>query len=211
MDDAEEIALRWLSETADGQAFTRRMGRAQQDIIDGYRRYIDHYIADPDLARLRLEVAQQPGGMVDRTTLRRLLKEGKAPNVVHGQETWKIPRTAKQLFETAHELPARLVLQEPTLRINRIPMAENIYRDEVRQLVRAGLEPEIAREIAEEKALDITNAVMFNLNDESRFAQPDSWPTVPPAPSAWHDSQPLRSTTARSRACSTRTPARGTG
>lgn len=169
MDEASGLALNWLKTTKDGADFLERLGVGAEQAINNYTRFLDNYMT-PELAQLRLSAAET-GGQIGHDTLKGLVKKGEGPDVIHAIESWKIPRNSRQLLQTARQLPSRLTLQEPTLRLNRIPMAQSIYRDEIRKLVSAGIAPELAREIAEEKALDIVNSVMFNLSNESRFAQ----------------------------------------
>ena len=169
MDDARRLAMEWLTNNADGVDFLKRLGLNAEDAVDNYVRFIDNYFT-PELATLRLEMASRVDGQITHEALKDFMRRGESPDVVHAQETWKVPHTPRQILETAHRLPSRLTLQEPTLRVNRIPMAENLYRDEMQALIGRGVEPELARNMAEEKALDVVNSVMFNLNNESRFA-----------------------------------------
>lgn len=168
----------YLTKDPEGIIHMQRMrgavgGTGPKNVDELLRRYddiIDSYLPDDDLVRLRLEKADSPDALITRGELKTFLKEGRSPQVVHAQDTWRLPRTPGQLYESMKQVMPRHVLERPTATIARIPMAESIYRDEYLRLTRMGLDGKVAREYAESTAVDITNSTMFKLSDESRFA-----------------------------------------
>lgn len=102
------------------------------------------------------------------------LPNGTAPAFIHAENTWTIPR-GKTFFSDLgtiqHQITDKFIFGGPTRTMHRHPMARAIYKDEYTKLVRAGVEPKRAQEMADMRAINTTNEVMFNQNNESRFAQ----------------------------------------
>lgn len=168
--------------TEEGKVFRNRMaggtgGSGSANVIlDRYRQFLDAYITDPDLARARLQVgvkrmAGEIHAEVERKTLKQAIKAGMAPDYVHAQKTWTVPKSAKQTVGTFNTILAKAVFEGPTSKMNRVPLARSIYRDEYLRLIGDGVDPKRAQEIADSIAVRRTNKIMFQVNDESRFAQ----------------------------------------
>ncbi len=168
--------------TAEGKVIRERLasgtgGTGSINIItDRYRQFIDAYITDPDLARARLQVgdkrlAGEIHAEVDRKVLKQATKSGMSPDYVHAQQSWVVPKSARQVVGTFNTLLAKAVFEGPTSTLNRVPLARKIYKDEYLRLVNNGVDPKEAQEIADAIAVRRTNKVMFQMNDESRFAK----------------------------------------
>lgn len=145
-------------------------------IIDKYRQFFDTYINNADLAAARLQVAEKRlAGEVDaevgRDVLKKAVKDGISPDYIHAQQSWIVPKTVQQAKASLNKSLATLVFEGPTSQINRLPIARSIYRDEYLNLVRGGMEHGRAAEIADEIATKRTNRIMFQVDDESRFAK----------------------------------------
>lgn len=126
-----------------------------------FKSYLDNY----ELRQMLLS-----GVEVDRKFLKELVDMNQAPEVVHIIKSWVIPTSLSEVWNQFKQVSSRLILELPTTKMNRVPMARSIYGSEYRQLRRGGVVPEIARELAEQRATRLTNKVMFQLADESRFA-----------------------------------------
>lgn len=152
-------------------ALTRlRSGRGNSKLtwdkmVDQYRVWRDTYLPTADVAAARLQ------GHLDRDVLKALEKAGNGPQLVHAQRTFKMPRTWKEVGQFRNTIVANTLLEGPTQKFNRLPMARWIYHDEYKRLLAHGVEPERAATIADEFAVRETNRVMFNINDQSRFAR----------------------------------------
>lgn len=145
-------------------------------IIERYNEFVDMYITDPDLARARLQVADKKlAGEIEaevaRDTLKQAIKANLAPDYVHAQRSWVVPKSIKEVQATANNVLARTVFEGPTSAVNRVPIARSIYKDEYLRLINGGVDAKRAQEIADVIATRRTNKIMFQLNDESRFAK----------------------------------------
>lgn len=180
-EQATEQVKKFLK-TEDGKVFRERIaggtgGSGSANVIlDRYRQFLDAYITDPDLARARLQVgdkrlAGEVNAEVERKTLKEAIKAGLAPDYVHAQQSWVVPKSIKQAIGTNNTILAKLVFEGPTSNINRVPLARSIYKDEYLRLVDSGVERVRAQEIADAIAVRKTNKIMFQVNDESRFAK----------------------------------------
>lgn len=174
LDDWEAAAKAWLKD--DGKVYWQRLSTSYKgpktvdEALANVQRAVDHALPTNDLKLLRLSSADIPGGEVSREVLRKELKAGNAPEAVHSQEMWVIPKNMRELGRTLKTLHGRAVMELPTRKWNRLPMAEHMYADEVRRMIAYGTDPKRAQEVAEVRATNFTNKVMFNINNESRFA-----------------------------------------
>lgn len=154
----------------DGQLLLKRLKgglggpKSVDDAIARYRTFVDDYVP-ADVAAARLD------GEVDRAVLKAQVKSGVAPETIHAQKTWVLPKSIGDVFAKVNQLTGKVVLEGPTTRMNRIPLAEWIYHDEYQRLIRNGLDPDRAQSMADEFAAERTNSIMFQINDESRFAK----------------------------------------
>lgn len=186
-DEAVEIAKNevreWVANTDDGNvwlrnATTRRDNgpRNIDEVLEAHEAFIDQYLPHQDVIRARLEAKERVDGVVTRGQLKQFIREGKNPNVVHGRNTWTVPRNFAEMKRTLKEMPGRFVLDRPTAKVSREPLARALYGTEYRRLRNLGIGPEEARMYAEEIATTRTNDVMFRIADESRFAKAiDFW------------------------------------
>lgn len=165
-----DIALEQFLKTTEGKTFLKRMksgsgnaGKKSSEILDQYRAFADAHF-DDSLARARL------AGEVKHETLVEATKAGRGPELIHAQKTWIAPRSVREAFALRNRLASKYILEGPTLHSNRIPMAETIFKERFTTMVNNGVDPERARFLADEFAIKRTNEVMFNINDESRFA-----------------------------------------
>jgi len=178
--DWKVLAKDWLVNTEDGRLFWRRMKYAKDGpatidkLVDNYDQFIEKYLPSDDLKLLRLSNADRPDGAITHDQLKKFLKEDPAslPRVVYAQDAWHVPKPWKteQLKATWRQMFGRNVLETPTAKVNRLPLAEQIYKEEFQRLVVEGIDVQRARDIAETIAVDRTNNVMFRIADESRFA-----------------------------------------
>lgn len=172
-----EAAEQWLTSPAGANEY-KKIGsingkkRSMESILDGYDEFIKAYLPTPQIRDLRLRSTIDSPIPLENFKL--WTKQGLAPESVHAQQTWVIPRKGQRLQDSwtqARSFYRRFVMEKPTQKLNRNLMVRNVYSDEYRLLVRQGVTPEVAREIAEERAIRTTNKVMFQLTDESRFAK----------------------------------------
>ena len=136
------------------------------EVLDGYELFVSRYLPTEDIRRIRLHADENGVGLV---MVKEWRKQGIAPSWVHAERTWTLPKMG-DVIESYKTVYSRLIMEAPTTKLNRIPMAKSIYADEFKELRKLGVAPEIARNIAEERAYRLTNKVMFQLSDESRFA-----------------------------------------
>lgn len=175
-DELAEAAIRDFLATDAGRIHLQRMmgalnGPANADeMIATYRTFIDQHVTSPDLARLRLAAADA-NEYVAADVLKAEVKAGRAPVEIHAQRSWVVPRNWQDAYTSWRNFTDRAIFSGPTSRLNRVPMAEWIYRDQYLTMTRNGVEPERAARIADEIAVERTNAVMFQVADESRFAR----------------------------------------
>lgn len=176
---AEQVgdAVKQFLKTDDGKIFLKRFrgslgnaGSKADDVIESYRSFVDHHIPSMDLAKLRLQAAED-GTDLAVDLLKSSLKAGIAPDVIHAQKSWIIPRNARQVILARNNFFQKFVLAGPTTRLSREPMAEWIYREEYKRLLRAGNSPQVAQEVADDLAVRRTNEIMFRIDDETRFAK----------------------------------------
>jgi hypothetical protein len=171
-----EAAEAWLTSPA-GKNEYRKIGsiagkkRSMESILDGYEKFITRYLPTPQIRDLRLRSdIENP---IPLENFRLWAKQGIQPDSVHAQKTWILPRKGQRgqdAWLQARTYYRRFVMEKPTSKLNRGLMARNVYSDEFRSLIRQGVAPDVARDIAEERAVVLTNKVMFQLTDESRFA-----------------------------------------
>lgn len=175
----EDNLMKWLKTTDDGRLWMRRMregigaGRyTEKNVIENVREYIRQVFVTPELAELRLQAAENKVSL-ERGVLKQFAKAGKAPSEIFAQRTWIIPRSGRELAQTLSDLPSKLVLSGPSAKLSREPMFRAEYRDEYNRLVKYGgkLTDEEIKSIAQGRAADRVNRIMFNLNGESRFAK----------------------------------------
>lgn len=166
---ADEMLTKF-SKTEDGKLFIKRIqsgtgnkGRAFDSIIERYRMFIDHHF-DETLAEARLT------GDVSHELLTQAARAGRGPELIHAPKTWIVPKNIREVFALRDRLASKFVLEGPTSKLNRVPLAEHIYKKEYTSLVKNGVPKERAAAQADEIAVRRTNEVLFNINDESRFA-----------------------------------------
>lgn len=178
--EVDTAAKAFLTGTEDGRIIMRRLkgglgGASKWDeALARYRTFIEHYVPTPELANARL-LAGDAGTKVDRAVLKDAVKAGTSPEFVHAQRTWLVPSNVKDALNTRNQLMARFVLEGPTTKFNREPLAEWLYRDEFLRLRGQGITATEAQALAGEHAVERTNAIMFQINDESRFAKKIDW------------------------------------
>lgn len=165
---AKAAAVKFL-DSAEGQLHFARMKagtggpKTYDEVIERYRDFArDYFPYEAAVARLE--------GEVTHDALKALVRSGNAPGVIHAQKTWVLPRGPRQLFAKINQLTGKLVLEGPTTKMNREPLAEWIYHDEYQRLAREGFEPKRAQLLADGYAAQRTNSIMFQINDTSRFA-----------------------------------------
>jgi hypothetical protein len=139
-------------------------------LVKQYRTFIKAYVP-PDLAA---------GRLVSRFTHDYLMRYGKdhrdlVPERIHAQKTWIMPKNIGDVFKSLNQLSAKAILEGPTNRWVRVPLAENIFRQEYGRLVRGGMSPERAQLIADETAVRRTNGIMLQKDNSSRFAKKVDW------------------------------------
>lgn len=176
----DEDALRQAKaflRTEDGKVTWQRMRGARgapkshAEMLARYQEFIDQHVPSPELAQARLAAAEGVGEKITRDELKAALKAGVAPESIHVQRTWVIPRNYREVIQTRNQIIQKFIFEGPTTLTNREPLAEAIYRKEYLRLRSTGVSPEMAQEVASEIAVERTNRVMFNINDESRFAK----------------------------------------
>lgn len=156
--------------TAEGKVHLRRLTNALEgpknasEAVDRYRSFVNDYVP-AEVAAARLQ------GPVERSLLKAALKNGTAPEAVHAQRTWILPRSGKDLFSSFNQVVSKAVFEGPTTKLSRIPMAEWTYAREYHRLTRLGMDPLEAQKVADEFAVRRTNEIMFQIDDESRFAR----------------------------------------
>jgi hypothetical protein len=172
-----EAAETWLTSPAGKNEF-KKIGsingkkRSMDSILDGYEEFITRYLPTPQIRDLRLRsTIDNP---IPLENFKLWAKQGIKPDSVHAQKTWVLPRKGQRgqdAWLQARTYYRRFVMEKPTQKLNRNLMVRNVYSDEFRSLIRQGVAPDVARDIAEERAVTATNKVMFQLTDESRFAK----------------------------------------
>ena len=172
-----EAAEAWLTSAA-GRNEYRKIGsiegrrRTMESILDGYEEFITRYLPTPQIRDLRLRSTIDNPIPLENFKLWK--QQGIAPESVHAQSTWILPRKGQRIEDAWTQSKTyyrRFVMEKPTQKMNRNLMVKNVYSDEFRALIRQGVAPDVARDIAEERAVVTTNKVMFQLTDESRFAK----------------------------------------
>jgi len=166
-----ELAKEFLDSPAGAQEKRRLLNGLNapkniDEVLDGYELFVSRYLPTEDIRRIRLH-ADENGVTIQM--VKEWRKSGVAPSWVHAERTWVLPKMG-DIVESYKTVYGRLIMEAPTTKLNRVPMAKSIYADEYKELRRLGVAPEIARNIAEERAVRLTNKVMFQLSDESRFA-----------------------------------------
>lgn len=144
--------------------------------VERMRGFVQTY-TDPELAAMRVagDVNGRPA-LIDRDTLKRKLKENAGPDAFHAQTTWKIPRNIKEVFNTWRSGTSELVMERPSLMLNRRPSAKAYFSREYDRLVRNGVDREEAQGIADAHAVRRSNSFMHKLDTQTRFAQKiDFW------------------------------------
>lgn len=166
--DAGKLWLRRMKGAAEGP-------KNADEAFERYRDFISTHVADEDVARARLDAARtyaETGRKADVpvAVLKAAQRRGALPEVIHLENTFRVPRNFKEVALMRDRLTSKFAFEGPTTAINRIPMAKAIYRDEYIRLRRDGVPGAQAQEIAEETAIAETNRIMFRIDDESRFA-----------------------------------------
>lgn len=137
-------------------------------ILDGYAQFIDTYLPNINIRHMRLHsTAENP---IPLEQFKVMAKLADAPTLVHAQKTWIRPTNLKEAWQSARTIYGRLVMEAPTGKLNRGPMVKTIYSQEYRAMRKEGVGAELARDVAEQRAVRLTNKVMFQLSEESRFA-----------------------------------------
>lgn len=179
---AEEVATesRLFLKTPEGVVVRNRLAGAVggtggvKEILARYESFVGQFTT-PELALERLKVAQAKlgsgAGEIDRALLKGMAKQGEGPEVIHAVKSWVVPKSMNDVVQFRNKVLADFVLEGPTTKLNRIPLAQAIYADEYRTLRAAGVRPDRAQEIANHAATIRTNRVMFQVSDESRFAK----------------------------------------
>ena len=139
------------------------------EILTRMQNFVGKYLPTLDLRMQRL------GAGIDgvaRETFEQHLAAGTKfyPKNVHVRQQWIVPKSWKQLKATALQVYPRLVMEVPTTKFNRKRLAENISGSEYRRMIKAGIDETTAKNLAESYSFNLTNKVMFQLSDESRFA-----------------------------------------
>jgi hypothetical protein len=137
------------------------------EILERMENFVGKYLPTVDLRMQRLGAGIDG---ISKDTFKQHLAAGIYPESVHARQQWLVPKSWTQAKQTALQLYPRLVMEVPTTKINRVRLAENIYGSEYRRLIKAGIDPTTAKNLAESYSLNLTNKVMFQLSDESRFA-----------------------------------------
>lgn len=171
--DWREAAEAWLTSPAGSAELAKMRGgfkgpRSIDQILDGYAQFIDTYLPNPSIRNRRLHsTIENP---ISREEFKAMADAGDAPISVHAQRTWIRPKNLKDAWLSSKEIYGRLVMQGPTTKLNRVPMAKALYSQEYRAMRKEGVGPELARTVAEQRAYRLTNKVMFQISEESRFA-----------------------------------------
>lgn len=179
--DEAVVLFREFSQSDAGRLWLRRLKggvngpKNADEAFARYDEFIGHYVPDADVARARLDAARSyaTDGVkveVPKQVLKAAQRRGDAlPTAIHAEKTFLVPKNFKEAAQIRDRFTRR-VFEGPTTALNRVPMAKAFYRDEYTRLLRNGVEPKRAQEIAEQLAVEKTNKVMFRINDESRFA-----------------------------------------
>lgn len=178
--EAADTAIAEFLRTDEGRLWAARWKGAlggtgsTKKAVERMRKFLQTY-STRDIAEMRIAGGMNgTPGRIERDTLKRMSKEGLGPDAVHAQKTWRIPKT-KELFSTAwlnyQEVIGRGVLSGPTNAINRRPMSNFLFNREYDRLVLNGVARDEAQRIADEFAVTRTNRTLFQISDESRFAQ----------------------------------------
>ena len=151
---------------------SRQLAMSPEDAFELEKVFVDTYVPQ-HLARMILPDVDSPFQRIDERALKGFVEEGTAPNYVHAEEYWVLPRKGRRfadLTRMKNRTLENFVFGKPSLKFNREPMARGLYRDEYRKLIESGLPKERAAELASQRAVNTTNTIMFNQNNESRFA-----------------------------------------
>lgn len=183
--EADNLFKVWVK-TDEGKRWWNRWKSATgapKNIDEAFQRqlaFIEDYVP-ADLAKVRLPAMDADFQEVPRSLLKAKARHGntispnfRAPAFIHVEKTWTIPRPKtffKDVGVIKNQLTDKLVFGGPTRAMNRRPLARSIYKEEYTALVKAGVSPERAQQLADRTAINLTNEIMFNQNNESRFAQ----------------------------------------
>jgi hypothetical protein len=172
-----QLAEEWLNNSAEGRivrdSLTHSYGGASNvgEILDRHAAMIEQYLPTYELRQLRLGLPENR--VIPNSVFQQYVDsgvEGSFPDVVHVQRTWKFPKNWKEAKLQINQVYGNILLEKPTLALNRTPMAKQIYAQEYRNLRLLGINPETARELSELKSVRLTNQVMSRLSESSRFA-----------------------------------------
>lgn len=134
-----------------------------------------HYFGDPEIARARLDNARSwaDDGVkrdVDPGIIKAAQRRNSLPEVIHAENRFRVPKNFKEVALFRDRLTSKFAFEGPTTMLNRAPMAKAVYRERYNDLIASGVPRLRAQEIAEQEAVDVTNRIMFRIDDESRFA-----------------------------------------
>lgn len=178
-----EVADRMVAEfldTEEGQLWverwkTAKFGTSKPDAAIARMRDFLEKFTNEDIAAARVAggLDGRPG-QVDRDTLERHLSEGTvAPQGIHAQSTWKMPKNFTDLYRTGKELSARTargLMTGPSNFLNRTPWMNVIFDREYDRMVMEGIPREVARERADEYAVNRVNGILHRFDEPSRAA-----------------------------------------
>ena len=160
--DLGKVELRRLSS---GVGATKNV----DEILTRMENFVGKHLPTLDLRMQRLGAGVE--GVAKETFEQHLAAGTKFyPKNVHARQQWVVPKSWKQLKASAVQIYPRLVMEVPTTKFNRIRLAENISGSEYRRMIKAGIDETTAKNLAESYSFNLTNKVMFQLSDESRFA-----------------------------------------
>lgn len=134
--------------------------------------FIDNYVPE-DIARVRLPAMDADFQKVPASMFKAKVKDKTAPAFIHAENTWKIPRPRTffaDVGKVKDKLTDKFIFGGPTRTVQRRPLARALYKDEYMKLVRSGVDPERAAQLADQRAINLTNDIMFNQSNESRFS-----------------------------------------
>jgi len=137
------------------------------EMLTRMENFVGKYLPSLDLRMQRLGAGIDG---IEKETFKQHLAAGIHPKNVHAREQWVVPKSWKQLKTSSNQLYSRLVMENPTTKLNRVRLSENIYGSEFRRMTKAGIDETTAKNLAESYSINLTNKVMFQLSDESRFA-----------------------------------------
>jgi hypothetical protein len=174
-EEADALIKEFLG-TEEGALWQKRWARAYKGsrtsdkAVARMRNFLDTY-SNADLAALRVAGgASGAPAQIDRATLKRLTKSGVGPDVVHAQDAWKGARRVTDLFKSYQNIETRMTLTGPDNILNRRPWHQSLFGREYDRLLRNGVEPAEAQEIADTYATKRLNTILHRYEEPTRFA-----------------------------------------